>query len=70
MGEAKQRGTFEQRKAEAIKRDAEITKKWKLAEIAKRQAMAVEEKKSQKRAMQFLAMVHGMAGTAVMPYRI
>lgn len=62
MGEAKKRGTLEQRKAMAIKRNAKILKEQRLAGIAKRQAMTPEEKEKAKRAKMLLITLYGMAG--------
>lgn len=71
MGEAKRRGTFEQRKSAAIKRNAEIVRKQRLAEIAKRQAMTPEEREAKRRAGMFLATTYAFTGTNVlMPYKI
>ena len=69
MGEAKRRGTFEQRKAIAIKRDAEILKKQRFAEIVKRQAMTPEEKIKRERAGMLLSTLYGtaMASGTLMP---
>lgn len=73
MGEAKRRGSFEQRKAEAIKRDEGNREIQRLEKIAKIQAMAPEEIEAKKRrefeVTQLLATVYGMGGVPFQ-YRI
>ena len=72
MGEAKRRGTFEQRKTVAIKRNTEKLAKQRLAGIAKRQAMTPEERIKRERAGMLLATLCGaaMAGETLMPCKI
>ena len=55
MGEAKRRGTFEQRKAMAIKRNTEALKQQRLAGITMEQNLTPEERKSRNRAGMFLS---------------
>ena len=50
MGEAKKRGTFEERKAAALKRDAKAWKEREFAEIALRRNMTPEERASERKA--------------------
>lgn len=72
MGEAKRRGSFEQRKVVAIKRNTEILEKQRLAQADKRQSMTPEERNARKRAGALLSTAYGMAmasGT-LMPYKI
>lgn len=66
MGEAKRRGTFEQRKAAALKRDAKAWKERKLAEIARRQNMTPEERAKERESANFIAVLLGIAGASVL----
>jgi len=68
MGEAKKRGTFEERKAAALKRDAKVWKKRKLAEIARRRNMTPEERTNERKAAEFLATMYGIAGPEILKY--
>ena len=61
MGEAKRRGTFEQRKAMAIKRNTEALKQQRLAGITMEQNLTPEERKSRNRAGMFLSTLYGVA---------
>ena len=64
MGEAKNRGTFEERRAVAIKRDAKLWKKRKLAEIERRKGMTPKEKIKERKAAEYLATMYGIAGAS------
>ena len=68
MGEAKRRGTFKERREVAIKRDAKLWKKQKLAEIERRKGMTLEEKTKERKAAEFLAIMYGIAGASVLKY--
>lgn len=73
MGEARRRGSFQQRKAVAIKRDEAVREAKKREKIAKMQAMTPEEiemkKRQERKAAQLLATVYGIGGTPF-PYQI
>ena len=66
MGEAKRRGTFEERKAAALKRDAAAWKERKLAEIDRRRNMTHKERIKERKATEFLAVLYGVAGASVL----
>ena len=68
MGEAKRRGTFEERKAAAVERDAEARKKRKLAEITRRRNMTLEEKKKEQKVINFLTILEGISGASVLKF--
>ncbi len=69
MGEARRRGTFEQRKALAIKRDT--GRKRELGAKNLKPAKIPDENERQKRAMGLLTMMSAMSGVSViMPYKI
>lgn len=61
MGEAKRRGTFEQRKATAIKRNTEVLKQQRLAAIGMKQSLSPEERRNRNRAGMFLSTLYGVA---------
>lgn len=61
MGEARIRGTFEGRKAAAIKRDTEIAKREEQERIEKERAMTPEERKRRDNAANSLATIMVMA---------
>jgi hypothetical protein len=71
MGQAKRRGTFEQRKATAIKHNAERIRKCKLAGITKKQIMTTEKKERKRRATKLFTILSALEmGTTVIPYKI
>lgn len=61
MGEAKRRGSFEERKAMAIERNAEIAERQRLVKNTKKQVMSSEERIRSKRAGILLSTAYGMA---------
>jgi hypothetical protein len=67
MGEARRRGTFEQRKAAAIKRDADILREQKPTTVTEKQTMTPEER--MKRGL-YLSALYGtlMGNRALMPF--
>jgi hypothetical protein len=71
MGQAKRRGTFEQRKTAAMKHDAQKLKNIKLAGITEKQIMTTEEKERKRRATKLFTILSALEmGTTVMPYKI
>lgn len=71
MGQAKRRGTFEQRKTAAMKRDAQKLKNIKLARITEKQIMTTEEKERKRRATKLFTILSALEmGTTIMPYKI
>jgi hypothetical protein len=70
MGEAKRRGVFEQRRAAAKKRNAEIAREQRLAEITRRQTTTPEEKQRKKQVNTFLIITSRLIAGTMMPYRM
>ena len=70
MGQAKNRGTFEQRKAIAIKRDEKKNEELRLARMAREQNFDASRKRERNNAAQLVAMMSALGAGAVMPYRI
>lgn len=71
MGEAKRRGSFEERKRMALERDAKIIKQRKIVKIDRINNISAEQKESRKRARQLLAMLSATPyNTERMLYRI
>jgi hypothetical protein len=68
MGEAKRRGTFEERKAVALKIAAKKWKSQRLVEIAKRRSMTPEEKEQERRTAEFFTTLYGITGA--FPYQL
>jgi|GEM_PF-1753795 len=66
MGETRRRGTFEERRTAAIKREAEEYKKQRLLQIAQNEAMPVAEKEQQRNNAHLFATLMGMAGPQIM----
>ena len=64
MGEAKRRGTFKQRQAEAMKRDAKLRKKRRLAELKRRTLMTPKERAAEAETIRFLAFLEGIAAAS------
>lgn len=66
MGQAKARGTFEQRRAEAIKRDKKRAEELRILELQRWEAMSDEEKhvirKHKRYERNLIAALFGMAG--------
>ena len=66
MGQAKVRGTFEQRRAEAIERDKKRTEELQILEVQRWESMTEEEKraiqKHQRYERNLIATLFGMAG--------
>ena len=69
MGEARRRGTFEQRKIASIKR-AEDLKKKKLAETDMKPTTTFESRESQRRTAQLLSMMIAIEGKEILVYKI
>lgn len=57
MGQAKRRGTFEERKAEAIKKETILTAKRKAEDEARWAAMTPEERRRRNKAGLLLALI-------------
>ena len=66
MGQAKARGTFEQRRAEAIKRDKKRAEELRILEVQRLESMTDEEKrailKHERYERNLIAALFGMAG--------
>jgi hypothetical protein len=60
MGQAKARGTYEERKTAAIKRNAELRKKEHLAELEREQNMTPREKSDREKARDLLCLMSGL----------
>ena len=69
MGEAKRRGTYEQRKAAAIKRDKKIMEKRKLIEKDQKSTMIFKGKET-KPVIQFVSMLSVLANKSIVKSRL
>ena len=78
MGQAKARGTYEQRKAEAIQRekdrrearDAELLAKWQSLTEEERQSVRDAKRRQQENMVFYRNMLQMVIGTGIFPYRI